>query len=63
MILQGSKEALEHNLKFYRTILVNSTKLRPEAVKELENKISINEKLLGELQASAARNISHRILE
>lgn len=63
LILQGSKEALEHNLKFYRTILVNSTKLRPEAVKELENKISINEKLLGELQASAARNISHKLLE
>ncbi|VVP13976.1 hypothetical protein PS900_03493 [Pseudomonas fluorescens] len=63
LILQGSKEALEHNLKFYRTILVNRTKLRPEAVKELNHKILLNEQLLDQLQASAAKDVSRRFLE
>jgi integrase len=63
LILEGSRGALEHNLKFYRTILINGNKLRPEALKELEHKISVNERLLDELLNFAGKRTSHRLLE
>lgn len=49
IILQGSRDAIEHNIRFYKTILLNGSKLKFEAVKELERKIAVNEDLLREL--------------
>ena len=56
VILQGSQDAIEHNLKFYRTILANGARLKVEAVRELELKVSVNERLLNELLVSAAKH-------
>lgn len=52
IILQGSRHAIEHNIKFYRAILVNGARLKAEVVKELEQKISVNQRLLHELLGS-----------
>lgn len=49
IILQGSKDTIEHNLKFYRSLLINQGRLKLEAVREIEDKIDINERLLREL--------------
>ncbi|WP_208692199.1 hypothetical protein [Pseudomonas oryzihabitans] len=49
IILKGSKDAIEHNLKFYRSLLINQEQLKVEAVREIEDKIDINERLLREL--------------
>lgn len=54
VILQSSQHAIEHNIKFYRTILLNRDKLKADAIKELEQKISVNQRLLKELIQSSA---------
>lgn len=54
VILQSSQHAIEHNIKFYRTILLNRDKLKADAIKELEQKISVNHRLLKELIQSSA---------
>ncbi|MFK5732266.1 site-specific integrase [Pseudomonas urmiensis] len=63
LILENSKGAIEHNLKFYRTILLNATNLKPGAIKELESKISVNERLLEELLTSAAKKMNLKMFE
>ncbi|SEJ95623.1 site-specific integrase [Pseudomonas sp. NFR16] len=54
IILQGSKDAILHNLKFYRTLLSNGTNLKAQALRELQDKVAANERLLQELLDSAA---------
>lgn len=65
IILQGSKDAIEHNLKFYRSLLINRERLKLEAVSEIEDKIDINERLLRELtgrvvssEATSSKNLN-----
>ncbi|WP_367599096.1 site-specific integrase [Pseudomonas fulva] len=49
VVLQGSRGAIEHNIKFYKSFLRNGAALKLEVVKELERKIAVNESLLLEL--------------
>ena len=53
LILERSRDAIEHNIRFYRTILKSRSTLKSAAVHELEMKISVNEDLLLRLESSA----------
>jgi hypothetical protein len=48
-VLGSAQGSIEQNLKFYRAIKSSSKKLNYAAQFELDQKISINEKLLEEL--------------
>jgi integrase len=54
VVLQKSKSAIEHNIRFYKTVLVNRARLKPDVIKQLENKVAVNERLLEELIVSAS---------
>ncbi|KTB56406.1 hypothetical protein AO066_05345 [Pseudomonas fluorescens] len=56
VILQGSKEAIVHNIKFYRTLLGNGTALKAEAFRELQQKLAVNEQLLRELSSTSQKS-------
>ncbi|MNH37479.1 hypothetical protein D3C79_983890 [compost metagenome] len=49
LVFEGSRNALAHNIKFYRTILNSSSKLKQVAIDDLNEKITFNENLLSEL--------------
>nr|WP_314579158.1 site-specific integrase [uncultured Pseudomonas sp.] len=59
IVLESSKEAIEHNIKFYRTLLLKQDKLKRDVVSELQEKISINQRLLSELSSPFATS-SHK---
>lgn len=62
MVLGSAQGSIEQNLKFYRTIKANSKKLTHAALFELDNKISVNEKLLDELLHSKSQHPQQQVV-
>ena len=62
MILGSAQESIEQNLKFYRTIKANSKKLTRAALFELDDKINVNERLLGELFHSKTEHLQQQLI-
>lgn len=62
MVLGSAQGSIEQNLKFYRTIKASSKKLTHAALFELDNKISVNEKLLDELLNSQSQHPQQQVV-
>nr|WP_256873147.1 tyrosine-type recombinase/integrase [Pseudomonas hunanensis] len=62
LVLGSAQESIEQNLKFYRTIKANSKKLTRAALFELDDKINVNERLLGELLHSKTEHLQQQLI-
>lgn len=63
MVLGSAQGSIEQNLKFYRTIKARSKKLTRAALFELDDKISVNEKLLDELISSRVQHSKQQVMQ
>nr|WP_225917488.1 tyrosine-type recombinase/integrase [Pseudomonas kurunegalensis] len=63
LVLGSAQGSIEQNLKFYRTIKASSKKLTRAALFELDNKISVNEKLLDELVSSKSQHPQLQLMQ